>query len=189
MSRNFSVTGGETVSIRRTNPKTFAFIFFVTVFTIWPLTLSLITPLYHFPWFVYLAIGVFLFFGGRVYGLLTKVNIGPDGIEINSPFKKRKYYWKEISIVGMYERRHNRVWKMSPKKFNENFIFGLKYVWFSKYPGTEPAIWQFPNDYYGDFEFRKDAWELFDKYAWANIAGVAKEDTETRKVQDAHRGF
>lgn len=169
MIRDYSVIGGETLTIRRTNPRTPGFIYMLVVFGIGFPAMYFVTPaMRSFPWFFFVAMLLVITLNLRVWGLLTTITIGPEGVRFKSPLKERLYPWAEIKGAGMYVRNGRSFRVLNRNKFDETFYVRMKYVWFSLRDWIQPSVFTFPGETYCDFEFNKDAWELFNKYLVGN---------------------
>lgn len=167
--RDYSVISGETLTIRRTNPKTIAFIYLAIVFGVaFPVMFFVAPGMRHLPWFFLVMVAVVTALNMRLWGLLTTITIGPEGVRFKSLLKERLYPWREIKAAGMYTQTGNRQAVLQRHQFNETFYLRLKYVWFSLDEWKQPSVFTFPGERYCDFEFRQDAWELFNKYLIGN---------------------
>ena len=116
--------------------------------------------------YVYTFLAV-MFLYLRVWGLLTTITIGPEGVRFKSPTAEYLYPWREIKAAGMYVQRNN-IQVLQRHEFNRNSFLELKYVWFTFDVYKQPGYFASPDARYCDFEFRKDAWELFNKYLVGN---------------------
>lgn len=176
MSRDYSVLSGETITVRRTNWKTPSFIYVALVFGVaFPIVFVTLPGMKNIPVVFAVIVGIFTLLNLRVWGLLTKVTIGPEGMIFQSPLKTYRFGWNEIQSKGMYIVSRNRKQPLPESAHYEKYYLRLKYVWISKYPHSEPGMFRFTNEFYGDFEFRAEAWELMNRYLSALHAGKQQE--------------
>jgi hypothetical protein len=169
MTRDYSILAGETIELRKTNWKTPAFIYVALVFGVaFPVMYLLVPGMKNIPLAAVIIIAVFTLINLRVWGLLTTVTIGQEGIVFRSPIKTRTFRWNEIQTTGMYIVSRNRKEPIPPQRYHEKFYLRLKYVWLSKYPHAEPGMFRFNSDVYADFEYNEEAWALMEKYRAAN---------------------
>lgn len=105
----------------------------------------------------------------RVWGLLTTVTFAAEGVTFRSPLNTYFYPWSGIKVAGMYLKYGKSFTVLRKEQFSKRYFMRVKYVWFSLEEGKQPSGFSLPSDIYCDFEFRKEAWEQFNKY----LIGVA----------------
>ncbi len=144
----------------------------------------------NLPWFFLIMVAAITILNLRVWGLLTLITIGQDGVLYKSPITERLYPWSEIRTAGMYLKYGNRVHVLDRHLYNEKYFVKLKYVWFSRNPAGAPSVFTFPGEDYCDFEFNKNAWELFNRY----LIGIddpnnLQSSSKLRAQESERRGF
>lgn len=152
----------KTVVVRRQNPLNWLFVVSTAAWLIMLTFIFSITPLVHFP--IIFWSFAFITLLPRLWMVITKVTINPEGIEIRSPTSKRFYSWSEIVVVGMFIRKGRSITTLSSREFNEQILFETKFIWFTKLPGANPEQRLLMNDYYGFFEYTENAWKLVNRY-------------------------
>ena len=189
--QDYSVISGETLTIRRTNPRTLIFIYLLVVFVIaFPLMYLFAPGMRNLPWFFFVAIAAAVFFNMRIWGLLTKITIGPDGVRYRSLMNEYLYPWREIKSAGIYTQTKNSKQVLDRKEFNETYHLRLKYVWFSIFEGGTPGVFVLPGKNYCDFEFDEKAWTLFNKYLVGNADPTKLPGFDPLKMgEPQRRGF
>src|ERR1044072_3535248 len=109
--RYYSAVSHETLTIRRTNPRTPLFIYITCVFLVgFPVMYFAAPGMRNLPMFFLVAVGVITALNLRLWGLLTKITIGPEGVLYKSPRKEMLYPWAEIRTAGMYVQSGSRSW-------------------------------------------------------------------------------
>lgn len=123
------------------------------------------TPGRFLYFFIPVWIAATLIFQLRIWGLLTTISIGPEGITYKSLVQTIIFPWSSIERIGLYSKVKGGVDFMQhgsmPKK---EYPTRVKYAWFSQLPKYVPGVFANPGKNYCDFEYREKAWKLMKLY-------------------------